>query len=82
MLYTFGTCMVISFLLVTLSGIAFAETGRKIYKIFRLVFMFIMLISTSVFVLLVIDELGIYERLLDNAMLHYIDDSELFRRIR
>lgn len=82
MLYTFGTCMAISFLFVTLSGIAFAETGRKIYKILRLVFMFIMLISTSVFVLLVIDELGIYKRLLDSVMLHYIDDSEIFRKIR
>lgn len=82
MLYTFGTCMAISFLIVTLSGIAFAETGRKIYKILRLVFMFIMLISTSVFVLLVIDELGIYKRLLDSVMLHYIDDSEIFRQIR
>ena len=82
MLYTFGTCMVISFLLVTLSGIAFAETGRKIYKILKLVFMFVMLISTSVFVLLVIDELGINEKLLDNAMLYYIDDSELFRKVR
>lgn len=82
MLYAFGTCMVISYLLVTLNGIVFAETGRKIYKFLRLVFMFIMLISTSVFVLLVIDELGIYERLLDSAMLHYIDDSELFRKIR
>jgi hypothetical protein len=41
-----------------------------------------MLISTSVFVLLVIDELGIYEKLLDNAMLYYIDDSELFRKVR
>lgn len=82
MLYAFGTCMVISYLLVTLNGIVFAETGRKIYKILRLVFMFIMLISTSVFVLLVIDELGIYEKLLDSAMLHYIDDSELFRKIR
>lgn len=82
MLYTFGTCMVISFLLVTLSGIAFAETGRKIYKILKLVFMFVMLISTSVFVLLVMDELGIYEKLLDNAMLYYIDDSELFRKVR
>ena len=82
MLYTFGTCMVISFLLVTLNGIVFAETGKKIYKNLRLVFMFIMLISTSVFVLLVIDELGIYERLLDGVMLHYIDDSEIFRKIR
>lgn len=82
MLYTFGTCMAISFLVVTLSGIAFAETGRKIYKILRLVFMFIMLISTSVLVLLVIDELGIYKRLLDSVMLHYIDDSEIFRQIR
>jgi hypothetical protein len=44
--------------------------------------MFIMLISTSVFVLLVIDELGIYKRLLDSVMLHYIDDSEIFRQIR
>lgn len=82
MLYTFGTCIVMSFLLVTLNAIAFAETGRKIYKNLRLVFMFIMLISTSVFVLLVIDELGIYKRLLDSVMLHYIDDSEIFRQIR
>lgn len=82
MLYTFGTCMTISFLLVTLNGIAFAETGKKIYKILKLVFMFVMLISTSVFVLLVMDELGIYEKLLDNAMLYYIDDSELFRKVR
>jgi hypothetical protein len=82
MLYTFGTCMVISFLLVTLNGIAFAETGKKIHKILRMVFMLIMLISTSVFVLLVIDELGLYEKILDNAMLYYIDDSEIFRKIR
>ena len=81
MLYTFGTCMVISFLLVTLNGIAFAETGKKIHKILRIVFMLIMLISTSVFVLLV-DELGLYEKILDNAMLYYIDDSEIFRKIR
>jgi hypothetical protein len=46
------------------------------------VFMLIMLISTSVFVLLVIDELGLYEKILDNAMLYYIDDSEIFRKIR
>jgi hypothetical protein len=82
MLYAFGTCMVMSLLLVTLNAIAFAETGRKIYKFLRLVFMYIMLISTSVFVLLIIDELDIYERLLDSAMLYYIDDSELFRKIR
>lgn len=82
MLYTFGTCIVMSFLLVILNAIAFAETGRKIYKFLRLVFMHIMLISTSVFVLLIIDELCIYERLLDSAMSHYIDDSGLFRKIR
>lgn len=82
MLYVFGTCMVMSFLLVILNAIAFAETGRKIYKFLRLVFMSIMIISTSVFVLLVIDELGIYEKLLDNAMLYYIDDSELFCKVR
>ena len=74
--------MVMSLLLVTLNGIAFAETGKKIYKILRLVFMSIMLISTSVFILLVIDELGIYEKILDNATLYYIDDSELFRKNR
>lgn len=82
MLYVFGTCMVMSFLLVILNSIAVSETGRKIYKFLRLVFMSIMIISTSVFVLLVIEELGIYEKLLDNAMLYYIDDSELFRKVR
>ena len=82
MVYTFGTCMVMSLLLVTLNGIAFAETGNKIYKILRLVFMSIMLISTSVFILLLIDELGIYKKILDNATLYYIDDSELFRRVK
>lgn len=74
------TIYILLILLVTYTSFQYKHTGKKYIKYIDWSLKICLMVMTSVTILMLFDKFHVFENILEHARLHYIDDSEIFRR--